>query len=362
MSGVSAGLLCPFDLTVERIARFLNAELTDHAVYDGIELQWFDDEVHGTGMLAFLSRRDDRRVDYYVDPGLVLDRSSYHLGSGTGSWVATQFETSRLEVTADGVVAEVCFADVDGRRVEVSVDDRGSGRRNTSQLLAPVGSGIDEPGSLLLVYLHGFDLLRRSGHAPSIRIDGRQASTGALPGAMLHRRHLIKAAAPLTVASLCRTRTGTLDPVDADDPGVVVVDDTATAIAGLVARHGEATAELRLDPPLPALGVLADGRRESGGWQVVIDGAPVTGGRWRAVRQGRAISLDLEVTRRWNPPPGQPALMWLVTRLVPTCRRWPTTYRWAAELTVDGGSASISAGWRRTTADRGRAYRRATGS
>ena len=41
----------------------LNFEIADHPIYDGLELQWFDDAAHGTGMLAFLTRRD--RVDYY---------------------------------------------------------------------------------------------------------------------------------------------------------------------------------------------------------------------------------------------------------------------------------------------------------
>ncbi len=360
MSGVGTGLLCPFDLTVDQIARFLNAELTDDPVYDGIELQWFDDAWHGTGMLAFLSRRVDRRVDYYVDPGLTLDRSSYQLGGGTGRWVTTDFEQARLEVDTDGVVADVRFTDVDGRTVEVAVDDRGTGKRHGGELLAPVGSGIDDPASLLLVYLHGFDLLRRGGRPPRIRIDGRPASTGALPGGVLHRRHLIKAAAPLTVATLCRTRTGPLDPVDPDDPGDVRLDDAASGIVGLATRHGEATATLSLDPAFPQLATLAEGRPETGSWRVAVDGAAITGGDWRAVRHGQRVELELEVTRRWDPPPRQPALMWLVTRVVPTFRRWPTTYCWAAEISLEEGRAGVSAGWERTGGARDDAYRRAT--
>jgi hypothetical protein len=27
----------------------LNFEIADHAIYDGLELQWFDDVAHGTG-------------------------------------------------------------------------------------------------------------------------------------------------------------------------------------------------------------------------------------------------------------------------------------------------------------------------
>lgn len=55
--------LCPFSLRVDELACMLNVEFVDHPVYDGGELQWFDDAVHGTGMLVFLSRREDRRID-----------------------------------------------------------------------------------------------------------------------------------------------------------------------------------------------------------------------------------------------------------------------------------------------------------
>ena len=98
---------CPFSLTVEPIARMLNLELADHPVYDGLELQWFDDDVHGTGMLAFLSRRAGRAVDYYAQPGLRLDPAGYRIGGGTRSWNETEFAVARLEVADDGVDAHV---------------------------------------------------------------------------------------------------------------------------------------------------------------------------------------------------------------------------------------------------------------
>jgi hypothetical protein len=57
----STALWCPFDLGVDSLAAMVNCELVDHPVYAGLELPWFDDAPHGTGLLAFLRRRDDRR-------------------------------------------------------------------------------------------------------------------------------------------------------------------------------------------------------------------------------------------------------------------------------------------------------------
>ena len=53
----------PRPLRVSSIAAMLNVEFADDPVYSAIELQWFDDDEHGTGMLAFLTRRDTDRVD-----------------------------------------------------------------------------------------------------------------------------------------------------------------------------------------------------------------------------------------------------------------------------------------------------------
>jgi hypothetical protein len=358
--GGSGPVWCPFDLTVESVARLLNGELVDHPVYTGFELQWFDDSAHGTGMLAFLQRRDDRRVDYYVEPGLELDRAGYEIGGGTGRWVPTTFEVAHLAVDVDGVDAEVRFLDVDGRPIEIRVDDRAAGRRRPADLLAPVGSSIEHPASLLLVFMHGFDLLRRGGPDPVVRIDGQQVVIGALPVAFLHRRHLIKAAAPMSVATVCRATTGALAAVDPAAPRGVRLDANR-AIREVTVGDDEVTASLQFVPAFPELTRLVEDVAATGAWRVTIDQVTITGGTWHAVRRGERIDLSLEVTRGWRPAPGLPLLMRIVTRVMPVFRRWPTTYRWRAEISLDD-PPRIASRWERTTTDLGESYRRATQS
>jgi hypothetical protein len=360
-----APVLFPLALDVSPMAAMLNAELADHPVYDGIELQRFDDEVHGRGVLVFLSRREDRTVDYYLDPDLRVDRASYHIGGGTGQWVeCEELRGAVLDVTDIGVHADVRFTDVEGREVEVRVDDRLAGRRRPGVLLAPIGASIDHPVSLLLVYLHGFDLVRRVSPDPLIRIDGRIVATGQLPGAAVHRRHLIKYAGPLAVADLCRTADGPLAAVAPEDPGDARLDATGRAVTGVRVRSGAARAELVLDPPFPSLTDLTVGRLRTGLWHVNVDGVTLTGGTWKALRRPDRVEVGLDVTRRWDPPRGLPWLYALVTRVLPTFRRWPTTYRWRAEVTLpdpaSGAVAHLTSRWERTGEDLGGAYRRAT--
>ena len=338
----------PFELTVEPIPRMLNCELADDPTYDGVELQWFDDALRGRGMLVFLSRRADRTVDYYPQRGLAVDPTGYELGAGSGAWTPTDFDAARLEIAADGVDAEARFTDVEGRPIEIRVDDRDGRRRRRARLLAPVSSSIDHPTALLVVWLHGFDLVRASGKAPLIRIAGRDARIGALPAGALHRRRLVKYAGPLCTVRLNPEHDGPLRTSGWDTPDHMRVE------------QGGHSALLTLDPAFSDLRTLPDTAERSGGWRIDVDGAAVTGGTWWVRRTGEAANLGLDVERPWQPGP-LPPLMRVVTRALPVFRQWPTTYRWRASLSL-GPDARMTSGWERTDTTGGRAYRRATGS
>jgi hypothetical protein len=348
---------CPFTLAVEPMARLANCEFADDPIYDALELQWFDDPEHGTGLLVLLSRRADRRVDVYVDPAVTADPARFAIGAGLGTWTPTVFDVGRLEVADDGVDAELRFHDREGRPIEVRWCDRDGRRRRRGRLLAPVGSGIEAPRSLLLVDLHGFDLLRRGGPcAPEVRIDGRPASTGVLPGQALHRRELVKYASPVEMITLNETSDGGALPRLA--PGSVRVTDAG--VGAIVAGTGAQRVRLELRPALPDVTALADGAGAVGSWRIYPEGAPpLTGGTWMAVRHGDDVRVGLEVTERWRP--GRlPFLIALVTRVVPVFRRWPTTYRWRATITL-GDEPTMVSRWERT-GDQDDSYLRATGS
>lgn len=339
----------PFSLQVDEVARMLNFELPDHPVYDFAELQWFDDERHGSGMLAFLSRRGTRRVDYYAEPGLHIDRAGYHLGGGTGRWNEVAFERACLEVHLDGVVADARFTDVDGRVVEIHVDDRDGRPRRPGGLLAPVSADIEHPESLLLVWMPQFDLVRRGGVPPVLRIDGQEVAPGRLPGGPLLRRRLIKYG-PLVTVEVNRAHEGALP---SDPPGDRSREDQVPS-GELVATGPGHRARMVSSPPLVDLASLGEDEQAVGRWYVEIDRTRLTGGRWEVRRHGDTVEAALDVDEPWRPS-DPPWPMRLVTRLVPAFRRWPTTYRWRAEIHL-GDDPTMSSRWERTEGARGIAY------
>lgn len=82
-------VLCPFVLQVWDVDRMLNLEIADDPHYEGLELQVFDDPVHGRGMVVLLRRRRDGRFDVYRQPGLALDPAYVQIGGELGERPST---------------------------------------------------------------------------------------------------------------------------------------------------------------------------------------------------------------------------------------------------------------------------------
>ncbi len=347
------GLPVPFSLHVDLLDRMLNFELADDPTYTGIEVQRFDDALHGRGVAVLLMRRQDGRVDVHHEPGLRLDRAGYEIGGGLREWRTTEFDVARFEVTPRGVDLAVAFDDVEGRHIEVRVGDRTWRPRRTAAFLAPMGAEIAEPRSLPLVWMASFDLLRRRGPKPVISIDGRAAAPGRLPAEWLLRRRLIKVATDLCIVYLN----------EAGDRSTATVGDPALGpdgLAAVTASAGGHDVVLGFDPPFPA-GSVRPEASVTGDWHLEIDEMPVVGGTWQAEPAGDGtVGVTVEVTRGWEPT-GLPALMAVVTRVVPVFRRWPTTYRWTGTVTP-GGEPRVDGRWERTGADLAQSYRSMTGS
>jgi hypothetical protein len=352
-------LLCPFDLQVWAVDRMLNFEIIDDPIYEGLELQVFDDPAHGTGMIVLLKRRQDGRYDIYRQPGLTLDPELAQVGGELGAWAEADIDPARFDIHQDGVDVDVRLVDLAGRDIRVRIDDRDGRRRHRGTLLAPVGSAIERPVSLPLFVMGGCDLIRRGGRVFQVRIDDHAITTGHLPGAWLHRRRLVKYTADPTVVVVNRAHDGPIGTAGTHALGGVEVAPGVPGIASLRAGSGGHTANLGLEPALPDLTSLASGMRVRGVWRLGVDDDPaVVGGTWTARRSGDRVDLVLDVTGGWRPT-GLPLLMAAVTRVAPVFRNWPTTYRWTATVTL-GNEPALRSRWERKGDRRDQSYRRLT--
>jgi hypothetical protein len=356
---VGQRLLCPFTLQVWAVDRMLNFEIVDDPHYEGLELQVFDDPAHGRGMAVLLRRRVDGRFDIYRQPGLTLDPVIAQVGGALGEWLEAPIDPARFEISPDGVDVDVRFIDVAGRVVQVRIDDRDGRRRRRGTLLAPVGAVVEDPLSLPLFVMGGCDLVRRSGRAFDICIDGRPVTTGRLPAGWLHRRRLVKYTADPTVVICNQAYDGPVPTVDPWAPGEVELDPRSNGIAALRARNGGHRARLELAPALPDLARLRPRMAVEGTWRLGIDDdSAVVGGFWAVERRRDRAEVLLAVDRGWRAS-GLPPLMAAVTRLAPVFRSWPTTFRWSGTVTL-GDRPTLTARWERTGGQRDESYRRLT--
>jgi hypothetical protein len=352
-------VLCPFVLQVWDVDRMLNFEIADDPHYEGLELQVFDDPVHGRGMVVLLRRRQDGRFDVYRQPGLALDPAYVQIGGELGEWRQASIEPARFEIGPCGIDVDVRLSDLAGREIRVRIDDRDGRRRHPGTLLAPVGSTIEHPVSLPLFLMGGCDLVRKTGPAFDLRIGGRRATTGRLPGGWLHRRRLVKYTAAPTAVVLNPAGDGPVAAVDPRTPGNVRFDGASNRIESLQARTAGHCAGLVLEPALPDVARLRPGGLATGAWRLDIDDTPaVVGGSWTVERRQDHADVVLDVTRGWRPR-GLPPLMAAVTRVAPVFRNWPKTYRWSATITL-GDPALLRSRWERKSSQRDQSYRRLT--
>ncbi len=322
------------ELQADCLSKMVNLEIHGDPGYSGLEIQVFDDDLHGRGMLVFLSRADDGRTDVYHQPGLHLDRSGYEIGSGLGRWDTASFDPARVEFESNGIDVDVGMVDHAGKAIRIRIDDRGGRPRRPARLLAPMGAAIREPNRLPLVWMSRFDLVRRRGEF-EVTIDGKPMNIGRLPGSLLHRRRLVKYASDLFVVSINPSHDGP-------------TGDTCIRDASLESNGHRA--ELLFDREIQLETLAADAH---GRWRLRVDETNLVAGSWSAQRSRSRAALDLEVDEGWHPE-GLPPFMRLVTTLLPVFRNWPTTYRWHAEIDLD--HAAMTSDWTRTDSNGDESY------
>ena len=121
----------------------------------------------------------------------------------------------------------------------------------------------------------------RAGSRRCCAVGGAGLKVGRLPGEGLHRRRLLKYAAPVALIQVLPDPWSD-GPADAQPLG--------TAPDGVAEAVGDSgTVRLAFDPALPDLTALPDGARRDGSWSVSADAVRLTGGRWFVERDGDQV-------------------------------------------------------------------------
>jgi hypothetical protein len=363
----------PFNLTAQPMERLLLIDFKGDPLYKGIELQMFDDPLHGKGLLVILYRQD-RKVDVYFEPGVHADKGSYAIEAGLGAWKETSMEGASFEITPHGAQADVGFTDAEGRRIELLVREREGGRRRKPfPLLAPISGAIENPQQFLLVFLYDFYLVRRRGTDIKVTIDGETREPASMPlpidGAFVH---MARYSPEPFIAEWNKAHDGPLVALQPPGAGEFQVDGTTYRlvdndghyeIAGLAAGDGVHQVDLTFSPPVPSVAALKHDAAVQGQFNLTVKDAgnkgtmaikagddsvhEICGGPYWLAREGDHVFVTLRITRGWRARASKLSMriLFLLRR---SFKSWPRAYAWSARIEVGGSEPTMKSRWTRT--------------
>jgi hypothetical protein len=331
-------VLVPITLELGPILRLLVVDVADDPTYRALEPQ----VIGGAdgGGLVLLAYRHDGHVELYAEPHVRVDPSGYDgLGKGVRGIHHTAFRSARFEVTADGLKVDVAFSAPNGRSVDLRMHEHLAGPRDRFPVLAPVGGAFDNPVFFPFIWLPGLSFVPVRGTDVVLRVDGATRTIPRLPLPLGGRRCLMARYDPDVMACELNPSRATDLPSGPvrmalgkeREGGIEVVDvDGQVGVAGVwVGREGH-TCGVLLDPPMPDVARLVRGASLQGAILLRADGITQLEGRYEVRRAGDRVHLGIDALGPWRTRQRRPLLAVLFR--LPIFRRWPTTYRWRAEL------------------------------
>jgi hypothetical protein len=327
----------PVRLGVDPMKHLLVANFHGDPEFEMLEPQLFDDDINGKG-LRILRYRKDKKVDIYYQSGIHIDPNTLTVGNGLGDLEETIIDPARFEITSKGVDIDIAFTDKQGRKVELKIREDSS-ENEGMPFLAPVGNDIKDPKQLFLVYMLGFDFVKKEGTEIHAQIGDRKLIPSSFP---IHRNNN----KVYFIRYSSRPIIGTLNPpmnkpiiAELSFPGSKKVDnihlvtDESGKVVLMHTNDSNSTIEITFDPGFPNLLNISDGETEKGKWTFFIEGANITGGTYKLLRKQNIIDIDLDVTQHWKPKE-LPLSFKLFTELVNSFCKWPSTYRWTGHVDI----------------------------
>ncbi|MBN1656809.1 MAG: hypothetical protein JXA93_00330 [Anaerolineae bacterium] len=358
--GAPAGALySPISLVHDPMESLFLANFGDDYDYHGLELQIFDHSEKGRGAALLMWHRDGP-VDFYMTPGVRLQRERVEVGGGVGEW-RTQDFPYRLAFTEHGVEAHVEIVLHDGRNVFLHVREHKRRAGKGLTMLAPAGESIERPRFLPVFRLHQIDLVRRAGTEVVFTLGGEERKPLRLPIPMPYsgRRVYFMRACPDPLIGLVNpAHDGPLAAMYPEAAGefeqggmVYLLAERGghLEIARAVVRTPRHELWMELSPPLPDMAALRDGAAIAGRFGIGVDAdAGIVRGVYQVRRQGDRVHAEMAPTEKWKPRGS------LLARLTfrffpPVFRTWPRTYHWQAEIDLAGEEGAwMTSGWTRT--------------
>lgn len=363
-AAVNFKLLNPFEIHIDPMDKLLliNIENDPDSIYIGFEPQVFDDDVNGTGMLV-IGWRVDGKVDVYHQPGLNPDPEKYDIaGKGLANMVEKKMGNAFFDITEKGVQANISFTDIDGRFVELYVEERNRRRRKPFGLLAPMGDAAEQPSAMPLILLHEFYFVRRSNTDISVKINNRSHEPDKLPLPMdFSRMYFTRYSPDPLIVMLNPAIEGILNPLpkpgnNSTATGGTIYELTLNSfiyeIKSFSESHNEHTITVTFNPAFPNLDAFTRTGEATGSFTITGKASVgIVRGKYSVQNVKDQLQVVLIPSDGWIPNERKLSLRFLYT-VAPIFRSWPTTYKWIANLQKDeAGIMYMKSYWERISND-----------
>lgn len=352
-------LAMPFSFHVDPMERLLlvNFENDPDTIYLGFEPQVFDDSVNGTGHLV-IGWRIDGRVDVYHQKTLFPNPAKYDIaGKGIAHLVGCDMSAAFFEVNDKGVQASYAFTDIAGREIRLRINENQEARRKPFGLLAPMGVAATNPSSMPLILLQDFYFVRARQSAIHISIGGREHQHDILPMRIDRQKMTFVRYCPRPlILTLNPAYDGKLNLLDIARGAEEVRyenmsiklewKDEKAFIGSIVLQNEVYPVEMKFDKAFPNLNTMQEGEKRYSGFS--IQGHPSTGvlkGVYAVEKHKGEVNVSFEF-KGWRPRPDRFSLF-VLYRMASVFRKWPSTYRWDANIHLRDGEACMQSAWER---------------
>jgi|GEM_PF-243268 len=342
--GKSYPLISPFEINIDPMERLLliNIEKDPDSLYVGFEPQAFDDDINGTGILV-IGWRTDGRIDVYHQPGLHPDPEKFDIaGKGLANILEREMEGALFEITERGAQAQITFQDLDGRMIELHLEERSTRTRKPFGLLAPMGQAAENPSAMPLVLLHDFYFVLRSDTDLSVKIGDRYHKPDTFPLPLdFSRIQFARYSPDPLIAMLNPAFDGVINPLDEPVNNTINSGETSYEltlngpvyeIQSFSRIYKGRELKVSFTPAFPNVGALRAGAEAAGIFEIAGDlSTGLIRGEYKILNEDGAINIELIPSSGWIPNEPKLTLRFLY-RVVPMFKEWPTTYRWIAKL------------------------------
>ncbi len=332
----------------------INFEKNPDRVYIGLELQYFDDNLYGTGY-RLIAYRQDGYVDVYDDLNLQsVENESFDVaGKGLGEHIRTVIDKPELAVKNGNFKTTFRFQDKLRREIAVEIEEKHNKKTNGMNLLAPIGATTEAPTYLPLYFLYGFDFLRKGSTLVQVQIDGVSIQQDNFPFPMpkdLQWRYYSRYSMDCHMIELLCAGKRRLTRIQLQGAGELIDQHFRyrfkdANLASIQLRQAKHPFRIEFSEAFPNVLQMQNGITHSGTFKATAD-EPMgeIAGIYTAFRENAAVKIELQPDKGWKAVPNS-----LLTRVLfgknSQFATWPKTY--AYRQTVELDTLQSMSEWRR---------------